>query len=166
MILPNDFSFKPIEIDKDGDTAVRFQVDAYNISFGDSQGFFDKFGNNGEGYLHWLKGLEKFDPYSAVHLWNDGEIVGQIELGTFKEDTSMGYVYLYYLSPDARGKGIGKLLDKYATSYFRSHGLRRVRLSVTTKNESALKFYKQLNWRLIGEDSQRPGVLVMEKSID
>lgn len=158
--------FKPIRIEQDRDVAVRFQIDAYKISFGDAQGFFEKFGETGDAYIRWLKELCVREPNSAMHLWQNGKIVGQIELGELKTEPHTGYVYLYYLVPQMRGQGAGNLLDAYATSYFHKSGFRKMRLSVTSQNQPAIRFYQRQGWRLAGEIPGRTGVLSMEKGID
>jgi GNAT superfamily N-acetyltransferase len=54
---------------------------------------------------------------SCVHVLLAGEIVGQIEMGRFRLDPSIGYVNLFYLMPDFQGKGLGAQLDLFTTTF-------------------------------------------------
>jgi ribosomal protein S18 acetylase RimI-like enzyme len=64
-----------------------------------------------------------------------------------------------------RGKGFGRILNEYAEDFLRKAGFRRIRLSVTDSNSTALNFYKKMSWRELGPSPKRPGVLLMEKNL-
>jgi GNAT superfamily N-acetyltransferase len=68
----------------------------------------------------------------------DNRLIGQLELTIKKyEDRKIGYVNLYYLVPDFRGIGIGKELQKYASSFFKSQNHNEFHLRVSPTNTSA-----------------------------
>ena len=158
-------SIKPVDLEKDAQTCVRFREDSFVVSFGDAEKFHEADGKGAERYLGWLSEKIAKDPQSVVHVWNDHEIVGQIELGRLRDDQSRGYVNLYYLVPSFRGKGLGAHLDTYAMSYFRTLGLSSVRLSVSPTNLQAVAYLKKMGWVDLGSRPEHPEVHFMEKSV-
>lgn len=98
-----------------------------------------------------------------MHLLQGGVIVGQMELGSFKTDPSIGYVNLYYLAAEVRGTGLSSVLDNYATNYFVSRGFTSARLSVSPSNSRAIRFYEKHGWHDLGPRPGRPEVHLMEK---
>jgi ribosomal protein S18 acetylase RimI-like enzyme len=114
--------------------------------------------------LDWLKDKIENDPRSVAHAVVGDQTVGQLELGLLRGDATYGYVNLYYLAPEFRGKGFGKQLDEYAMSYFKSLGLSRARLSVSPTNRHAFEFYKKIGWKDLGPREGHPEVHFMEKN--
>jgi ribosomal protein S18 acetylase RimI-like enzyme len=63
--------------------------------------------------------------------------------------------------PEARGKGIGRLLIHYALQGFYSVGCRYVDLEVTTHNTGAVRLYKSIGFQIaqtVFKASEVPGV--------
>jgi ribosomal protein S18 acetylase RimI-like enzyme len=61
----------------------------------------------------------------------------------------------YYLSdiavaPEARGKGIGKLLVQHVERKARKHGFERMALTVAQDNPRAIEFYRRQGYRIVG----------------
>lgn len=157
-------TFLPIKFEEASQICIQFRIDSYVASFGKADRFFEENGADGEFYLEWLKEKAKKDPWAAVHAWREKEIVGQMELGTFKNDSAIGYVNLYYLVPQSRGAGLAKLLDDYATEYFKAQSFQKARLSVSPTNPRALAFYTKMGWKDLGPRPGREQVNLMEKS--
>lgn len=157
--------FKPINLDFHVDYCIRFREDSFVVSFGDTKKFYEEDGRGAERYIEWLKAKIAKDPGLAVHFFLDDQIVGQIELGYLKDDPTCGYVNLYYLTPEVRGKGLGKSLDEYVVNYFKSRKIERLRLSVSPTNLPAITFYKKMGWRDLGPRQDHPEVHYMEKLI-
>ena len=62
----------------------------------------------------------------------------------------------YYLSdiavtPEARGKGVGKALLRYVEQKARKQGFRRLALTVARDNERAIEFYRRQGFRVASE---------------
>jgi GNAT superfamily N-acetyltransferase len=104
-----------------------------------------------DDYQEWLQAKASSAPQSVVHVWADHQVIGRMELGTYRHDQSVGYVHLYYLVPSMRGKGRSAQLDKYACDYLRGVGHSKARLSVTKTNERARSFYQKMGWLEIEE---------------
>lgn len=157
--------FKTIDLKLHSDYCLQFREDSFVVSFGNATKFHEADGNGGERYIEWLKLKIAKDPYSVVHYWIDNKIVGQIELGYLKDDPLCGYVNLYYLIPSLRGKGFGADLDKYVTDYFEKKKIKKLRLSVSPTNSSAIAFYEKMGWKDLGPRQDHPEVHYMEKLI-
>lgn len=157
--------FKTIDLKLHGDYCIKFREDSFVVSFGNAKKFYEADGLGAERYIEWLKAKIAKDPGLAVHFFLDGQIVGQIELGYLKDDPTCGYVNLYYLTPEVRGKGLGALLDEYVVNYFREQKIQKLRLSVSPTNTPAISFYKRMGWRDLGARKDHPEVNYMEKSI-
>jgi ribosomal protein S18 acetylase RimI-like enzyme len=78
-----------------------------------------------------------------LDIWRDDKIIGQLELGESKSSGDAGYIHLYYLVPECRGKGFSEALDIFAMNYLRSLGFKKARLSVSPTNFRAFQFYKK-----------------------
>lgn len=161
-----DLTFKAIDL-KDIKTAFSFLRDTFFISFGDDPSSWPN--NLGqyseERYLSALQKMLVRDPNSIIHVWQNEVIIGQIELSRFKNEPLCGFVDLYYMIPEKRRSGLGKLLDAYAMEYFSKKGFTKARLTVTETNFSAIAFYERLGWRSIGPHEGHPHGILMEKSI-
>lgn len=160
-----NLTIKPIQLDLHRDICVSFREDSFVVSFGDAKRFHGDDGKGAEGYIDWLKDKINRDPSSAVHVWRDDTIIGQIELGPRRGDPTCGYVNLYYLIAAERGHGLGKLLDDHAMEYFKSKQLHRAQLSVSPQNIPAISFYEKRGWRNLGEREDYPGVFLMERLV-
>lgn len=151
--------FKPIDLRVDQEDAIRFREDSYVCSFGDAFQF------SAEHYVLWLEAKLQADPWSAVHAWVGEDKVGQMELGFYKPDPKIGYVNLYYLRPEWRGKGVSSQLDEHAMSYLKDRGHQIAMLSVSPSNVRALRYYRKLGWVERGPRPGAPEVILMEKEI-
>jgi RimJ/RimL family protein N-acetyltransferase len=150
-------SFRPIDLRADLESAVRFRRDSFVCSFGDD-GRFDE-----AQYVSFLKAKQARDPWLAVHVFRDDQLIGQMELDAYKPEPWIGYVNLYYLAPAYRGLGLAAQLDAYASDYLQRSGFASAQLSVSPTNTRALRFYRRHGWSDVGP---RPGdVRLMHKEI-
>ena len=122
-------------------------------------------GANSERYLDFLSKRIGLDPNYVVFALEDDNVIGLIELGPYRVDDTIGYVNLYYVVPEARNRGVGKQRDDYATSYLKSKGFAKARLSVSPTNVAATKFYSRRGWRDLGLRPDAPNVHLMEKDL-
>ena len=155
--------FLPIDLTKHAKTCIEFRVDSFVASFGSPDGFYKESGADGAEYLDWLRNKLEKNPWSAVHVWEDDEIIGQMELGTYKPEPGTGYIHLYYLHPKKRGAGYSKYLEEYAATFMAEMGFKRARLSVSPTNLNALGFYKKMGWTDVGIRPGYDNVRFMEK---
>ncbi len=134
-------------------------------SFGSAERFYEADGKGDERYLVWLRERMQSIPGSCVHVWSGETVMGQMEMGQFKDDPQMGYVNLYYLVPAWRNRGLGRRLDEYATAFLHGLGFRAARLNVSPTNAHAIRFYLRNGWRDLGPSSRHPEVHDMEKTL-
>lgn len=160
----SELALRPIDLDGDRDVLIRFVRDVFVVSFGDDQTFVREFGEDGAGYVAWLrKGISDDPSVAALAVLEDAP-VGLVVTGRFRDDPAVGYVFHYYLAPQARGLGLGAALDDYAMAVLarRGHGL--ARLSVAEANTPAMRFYARRGWRPVGPRLDQPGVIYLEKA--
>lgn len=156
-------NFLPADLSAHAEFCMRFRVDSFIASFGSAERFYQESGYQGEKYLESLRAKLESDPPSAVHVWEGEQIIGQMELGRFRPDPSIGYVNLYYLIEDKRGCGYSRFLDEYASEYLRLRGYRKARLSVSPTNIRAMRYYARMSWADLGPRPGHPDVHLMEK---
>ena len=157
--------FQPIDLDRHGDVFLTFVRDTHFCSFGTMDGFLDDNGQGEERFAERVRARLAEEPKSCLHVWKNGQIVGQLHLGRFI-DPSIGYINLLYVAPEWRGAGIASLIEEYASAYFQSHGFRSARLSVAAHNLRAIRFYTKQGWKNLGPRQDQPDRLAthtMEK---
>lgn len=142
-------TFLPINLDLHSNLCIKFRSDSFVASFGTDKPFFEEDGLGDTRYLDWLKSRNP-NRYGKFHIWQNENIIGQLELGESKSNEDAGYVHLYYLVPEWRGKGLSEALDKFAMDFLRSLGFKKARLSVSPTNLRAVQFYKKNGWVDLG----------------
>jgi GNAT superfamily N-acetyltransferase len=158
-------TFTPVDLKSYENVCVQFSEDAFVESFGDAKRFHEEDGKGSERYRVWLRERLAKDPTSVVLVWNESKIIGQVTAGKWKVDPSVGYVNLYYLIPEMRGKGFSKYLEAYTENYLKGLGFKLARLSVSPINKRAVRFYEKNGWRDIGPRPGHPEVHLMEKNL-
>ena len=168
-------TFAPIDLERHADLCAQFRADSFRVSFGTDERVYQEHATSpttvhpdGRGrarYVTWLAQRMCGFPGSCVHVWHQDGVVGQIEIGRFRGDTSVGYVNLLYLIPAYRGRGLGAQLEQYALAFLRRAGYQRVRLSVSATNHQAIAFYLKHHWQDLGPRADHPDSHYMEKSL-
>jgi len=157
--------FLTIDLERHAATCVAFRRDSYVVSFGTDERFVRESGADGSGYLSWLADRIARFPDGHVHVWDGDTIVGQMEMYVRPGPPPAGYVNLFYLVPEWRGRGAGDALQRYATSYFAARAIDRATLTVSATNAQARAYYVKHGWRDLGADPEREGVHTMELRI-
>jgi ribosomal protein S18 acetylase RimI-like enzyme len=155
--------FRPIELEQDGETCVRFRADSFIESFGSADAFFREAGPQASGYLAGLRSKMEAWPGSCVHAWLDGEIVGQVEVRRDRTDKSRAHILLYYLRPDVRGQGFGDDLDAYVVTLLRNADVTHATLRVSPTNARAVAYYRKHGWHDMGQDPENRSVHLLER---
>lgn len=149
--------FRTIDVERDLETAVAFRRDAYRCSFG-----HDDAVEEAGRYRSWLAERIERHPGGHVHVWQDGLIVGQIEMAVGDVGAGKGYVNLFYLVPEVRGTGLGERLHEYFVKYMRAQGARVARLRVGASNPRAMAYYTSHGWVDLGIQPSNDRIHVME----
>ena len=119
-----ELDFRKIDLDKHSEIAIKFYAETHLASFDTDKDFFEKDGLGGKRYIDWLKKQNPRD-FGAFHIWMKDRIVGQMELGLFKDDKSWGCINLCYLKNEFRGKGYSKYLDDFAIDFLKDLGVNK-----------------------------------------
>ncbi len=138
--------FRKINLEEHSETCLKFRADSFYTSFGAESAFWGDDGKGGVRYLEWLKTQDSRE-YGAFHIWKKDEIIGQMELGFLRDDRTWGYINLFYLRVEERGKGYSKYLDDFAIQFLQNQGVHRAKLSVSPTNERAWHYYLKNGWR-------------------
>jgi RimJ/RimL family protein N-acetyltransferase len=144
--------FIPIDISKHKEYVIPFRRDSFIVSFGTDEDFGDE-----NEYMDWLQRRALENPNGFVLVLEKNVPIGQLELTLIQyEGKEIGYVNLYYLVPEKRGKGLGALLHEYAINFFKENNVREFHLRVSPTNEHAISFYtkngmKQLKTEMNGK---------------
>ncbi|MGE6936263.1 GNAT family N-acetyltransferase [Peribacillus muralis] len=151
--------FRTIDIDKVKNIIIAFRKDSYVVSFGSEAGFGDE-----QSYLNRIKERVSQFPDGQVIIERDRKPIGQMELQIRQYDgAEIGYVNLFYLIPEYRGKGLGKELVGYAESFFRKFGVSEYQLRVSPDNQDALRLYSKSGMVKLREENERYPVWRMSK---
>lgn len=83
-------------------------------------------------------------PEGFVMAEENRELIGQLELSIREyEEKKIGYVHLYYLVPEYRGKGKSQALHDYAMRFFVQNRVTEYHLRVAPNNARAIAFYNK-----------------------
>lgn len=141
--------FRKVNITDDIDTCIEFRKDSYVSSFPDSDDWKDHWDE--KQYVSWLKKHITEFPDGVWHIWNDTEIIGQLEFAYLGEN---GHVNLYYLTAANRGKGYSGALQKHVVSVLRKKGCLFAFLRVSPTNKRARNYYEKHRWQDCGIDEK------------
>ncbi len=151
--------FKPIDLARHQAICLRFEADMEACNSGDGSEDAER----GALFLDKIAAKLANDPQSCLHAWHAGEIVGQLHLGRFFDET-VGYVHFFYVAPAWRGTGVAAQLDAYALRHFTERGYSVARLSVMLGNRRAHRFYRRQDWKDLEPRADKPGAIAMERS--
>ncbi|MFX3674765.1 MAG: GNAT family N-acetyltransferase [Paenisporosarcina sp.] len=150
--------FRPIDVEKDKNIIIKFRKDTYVLSFGTEEGFDET------AYMTRLRERVNKFPNGQVLLVEGDRPIGQIGLFiTELEGSEIGYVNLYYLISEFRGKGIGKELINYAENFFRESNISEYHLRVSSTNQSAIRLYTNSGMEKVREENEKFPVWRMRK---
>lgn len=155
--------FRPVDLDAHLDVCQRFRIDTHLCAFGSADRFHNSDGRGAESYAAWLRQKARELPGCLVHLWQQDKIVGQIEMGRLASDPATGYVNLFYLVAQWRGRGWGSLLEAYAWAFLGGLGCSALRLSAAPSNKPAWHFYQRGGWQDRGAREDHPDVRLLHK---
>ncbi len=155
---PEGLRIEPIQLPRDAATCVAFRRDSFFASFGTHEGEEAEMGADGASYLERLQRRIDEVPEGNCHVWHRDRVIGQTEM-RIADDGEKGYVNLFYLVPEWRHRGVGRLLHDRAIAVFAGRGKRAIRLSVSRVNTAAIAFYRRLGWKRVG---MRPNKETME----
>ncbi len=144
-IALREFSFEA-----DAETISSFQEETYALNFPNfhyTPGFAQAFRHDlRRATLDNHHGLFVFDERRE----DKGALAGFLWLVVCENNWTgerYGYVNNVYIIPARRGQGLGHEMMRQTDDFFRSRGVRRVRLTVTISNQEAAALYERAGYR-------------------
>ncbi|MFC5648563.1 GNAT family N-acetyltransferase [Paenibacillus solisilvae] len=154
--------FRTIDTKNDRDTIITFRRDSFMVSYGSDEGLGDE-----DAYVLLIEERVRKFPEGLVLVEEVGKIIGQIELQIRNyEGRDIGYVNLFYLIPEFRGKGYGLKLLEYAENFFRKYLVNEYHLKVSPTNVRALRFYEKYGLKKLKEEKQKNVAWRMIKELE
>lgn len=77
---------------------------------------------------------------------------------TIFQNDDLGYIETIYVLPEARGKGIAKIILNYIFNYFLVNGLNKTKLEVWELNKPAVGLYKSFGYKEVEKSLMFPGI--------
>lgn len=143
------FTFRKMDVEKDRETLLKIRKDSFLVSLGTTEGFGDP-----NYYLAWIALQTIFYPDGFLLMEDNGKVVGQLEVEVIPfQGRRVGYVDLFYLVPEYRGKGYGAIQVKQAENYLRQLGMTEYHLRVSATNKRAIRFYEKHGFYKLMEEN-------------
>ena len=97
-----------------------------------------------EMYRDWLSGPDSFAFFAAENGRPVGYVIGFYDQPHFMWATGrVGHVDSFYVVPEMRGRGVGRLLMEAAYAAMREAGAETVALEMVAENDVARRFYER-----------------------
>ncbi|MEY2196835.1 GNAT family N-acetyltransferase [Neobacillus sp. BF23-41] len=132
---------------------IKFRKDSYVVSFGTKVGFGDEI-----AYINLIRERVNKFPNGQVIIEEDNLSIGQMELQILEFDgKEIGYVNLFYLTPEYPGKGLGKELIRNAENFFifRKSNVSEYHLRVAPTNQRAIHLYTKSGVVKLREENEK-----------
>lgn len=123
----------------------------YNDAVINTTAVFDYTARESQAQIDWLK-MKADQKLPVLVAEQAGRVLGYCSYGPFRPWPA----YLYtvenaiYVAPDARGKGIGKLLLPPLLEIAKAHGLRTMIAGITADNAASLRLHERLGYEKAG----------------
>ena len=138
-------SFKAIDLDEHFNHCYEFRRDSYFCSFGS----YDGYEKSVVGYREKIQQRQTDPRWHYLHIWQDENIIGQLEFKSFSLMENTGYVHLIYIIPDFRGSGIAGEAQQLIANELKKQNCHSALLSVSRTNERAIKHYRRFGWNYL-----------------
>ncbi|NHQ88057.1 GNAT family N-acetyltransferase [Iodobacter sp. HSC-16F04] len=147
--------FKKIDPQRDFDLCLQFRKDAFFCSFQSLDGFTEFVGVDGADYRNKIIVRSNDPQWVYVQVYLADQVIGQIELKTYSHLEQTGYVHLFYLVPEFRGKGYFKRLNQFAITQLQAANCKAAVLAVGRDNQAAMAAYQKNGWLMQGAKNER-----------
>lgn len=96
------------------------------------------------------------DPSSSLGVFEDGQVLGTAMTGFSRDEERAGYgeIIAIYLLPEARSRGLGRMLLEAAMHRLREDGCEHACLWVMEPNRSSIGFYEHVGFHPSGRTQQ------------
>ena len=150
MPTNKEIKFKNIAIEQDFGHCLRFRRDSYFCSFQTYIGYEASV----QGYEERMH-LRLQDPrWHYVHLWDNNNLVGQLEFRSYSDFAHTGYVHLIYLIPAYRGTQAAAQAQDYIAQTLVAEGCTQAILSVSPRQYTCCAALSETRLALLEAESQ------------
>lgn len=140
-----EIEFKKIQLASDFKLCMEAREDAYFCSFQTCDGFKQFI----SGYKRFIYKSIHDEQWFYLHVWQNNQIVGQLEFCSHSHEPSTGYIQLIYLFPAYRGKGIAQKIHQFICSSLIAAGCKKAMLTVSRSNHRAISYYARHGWTYV-----------------
>ncbi|MGB7994899.1 MAG: GNAT family N-acetyltransferase, partial [Photobacterium halotolerans] len=98
-------------------------------------------------------------------IWDNDQIIGQLEFKCFSDEAETGYIHLIYLIPEYRGSGVADTAQQFMADTLYQAGCQAMLLTVSRTNVRALRHYRRWGWQRVGEDGSLRGTDIYRREI-
>ena len=146
----NKIALRPIDWNCDADTICLWQRETYALNFPGFQ-FTETFSN---AFRHDLRRASLDDQHGLFILderASGGGSCGFVWLVICHNSWTnerYGYINNLYIVPEKRGSELGSALLDYADEWFRRRRIAKLRLTVTSSNQSACRLYEKNGYEI------------------
>ncbi len=118
---------------------------------------------NRDAYARYVAHCQALGPAAAVLVYDGDTLVGNVDVGAYRPDPTVGYMFNIYITPAARGRGLGALLDDYAHQTLGAWGFRHLRLRTFGANTATRRFYDARGYTFL--ENAELGMVVLGREI-
>jgi GNAT superfamily N-acetyltransferase len=97
--------------------------------------------------------LGLFGDEAFWHLYDADTLIGQLEMGVKQNN---GYVFLFYIYPEYRGKGYFRLMHNKMLEVMRARNFTEIKLATLPSATHAINIYNYYGWEHYGPDIYKP----------
>ena len=145
---------RPFNWDRDAETVIAFQEDNFSLNFSD----FIMTHRFEESFRADLRRAANDRSQGLFVIEVDGQLVAFLWLVILANNWTgerYGYINNLYVRPEFRHQGLGTQCMEKAESFFRSRGIRKVRLTVSCGNAAAVSLYQKMGYGTIRFDMEK-----------
>lgn len=153
--------FRPVNVDDHFSVCMAFRRDAFVCTFQSDHGF----GPFIHGYEDRMRARLVDPRWYYIHIWDDDQIIGQLEFKCFSDEAETGYIHLIYLIPEYRGSGVADIAQQFMADTLHQAGCQAMLLTVSRTNVRALRHYRRWGWQRVGEDGSLRGTDIYRRDI-
>jgi ribosomal protein S18 acetylase RimI-like enzyme len=149
-IAEGRIALRAFDFDADADLVCAFQPETYGLNFPDFQ-YSPSFAG---AFRHDLR-RAALDPHHALFVLDDARessaLAGFLWVVVCQNNWTgerYGYINNLFVAPHRRTQGLGGELMRQADEFFRTRGIKRVRLTVTSSNAAAVALYQRCGYHV------------------
>lgn len=111
---------------------------------------------------NYAKIVEKVTTAAEIIVAYDREILGFVALYANNCQTKEAYISMFVVRDEFQGRHIGSKLMDYTVQVAKAHGMNKIKLEVSKKNEKAILFYKKKGFIILEDETEKSYYMIMK----